>query len=51
MFKVRDEFIDENSKLVGPDKLPIELKKKYNEIENIYKTIYRKGIDIDIFYW
>lgn len=51
MFNVRNEFIDENSKLLTPDKLPSNLKKVYDDIDNIYNTIYRKGKDIDVFYW
>lgn len=51
MFKIRDEFIDENSKLKSPEQLPPFLKQKYDEIVGIYNTIYRKGKDIEVFYW
>lgn len=51
MFNVRDEFIDQNSKIINPENLPAYLKAKYDEIVNIYNTIYRKGKDIEVFYW
>ena len=51
MCAVRPEFIDENSNLIEPDKLPEDYKMIYEEIMGIYNKIYFNGKDIDVFYW
>jgi hypothetical protein len=46
MGKIRPEFIDENSVLLMPEFLPPYYKKIYDDVDDIFKTVFNKGNDI-----
>ena len=48
---IRPEFLDQDDCIIMPEKLPVDLKKIYDDIDNVACGIYGKGRDIGILQW